>query len=176
VIPSIHQLPARPHNSVYVVSDHGKILARYDERMLSTTKITWMYTPGKEPVTFEVDGYRFGLALGLDVLFAEVFTEYDGLDVDGVLVSYASTGVSRNEHIAIQARGIAVTNTYWISLAAPANPGAGLESVVIDPRGTVVAEGPEDSTPGLAVTDLVQEDVTKVGRDFRRGARDRVTA
>src|SRR5512145_127574 len=28
--------------------------------------LTWMYIPGKEPVTFEVGGYRFGLALGLD--------------------------------------------------------------------------------------------------------------
>jgi hypothetical protein len=55
VIPSVHQLaaPNRPHNSMYVVSDQGKVVARYDERMLSTTKITWMYTPGKEPVTFE---------------------------------------------------------------------------------------------------------------------------
>ncbi len=91
VIPSVHQLPeARPHNSMYVVSDQGKVVARYDERTLSTTKVTWMYTPGKEPVTFEVDGFRFGLALGLDVLFPELFMEYDGLGADGVLVSYAT--------------------------------------------------------------------------------------
>ena len=106
VIPSVHPLPeARPHNSMYVVSDAGKVVTRYDERMLSTTKITWMYTPGTEPVTFEVDGYRFGLALGLDVLFPELFTEYDRLDVDAVLVSYASTGVGQNEHIGVQTRG-----------------------------------------------------------------------
>ena len=178
VIPSVHQLPApsRPHNSMYVVSDQGKVVTRYDERTLSTTKITWMYTPGKEPVTFEVDGYRFGLALGLDVLFPELFTEYDRLDVDGVLVSYSTAGVSGHEHIEVQARGTAVNNTYWISLAVPANPDGGLESGVVDPRGNLVAEGPADHTPGIAVTDLHHAEVTTIGREFRSRTRERISS
>jgi predicted amidohydrolase len=176
VIPSVHQLsaPTRPHNSMYVVSDQGKVVGRYDERMLSTTKITWMYTPGKEPVTFEVDGYRFGLALGLDVLFPELFTEYDRLDVDGVLVSYSTSGSSGNEVVPTHARGSAAMNTYWISLAVPANPAAGVASGVIDAHGTVVVEGPSDASPGIAVTDLQQVDVTTIGRDFRRRTRERI--
>ncbi|WP_433164443.1 carbon-nitrogen hydrolase family protein [Kribbella sp. CA-247076] len=176
VIPSVHQLPdgTRPHNSMYVVSDQGKVVARYDERMLSTTKITWMYTPGTEPVTFEVDGYRFGLALGLDVLFPELFTEYDRLEVDGVLVSYSTTGSSGNEVAPTHARGHASMNTYWVSFAVPANPTAGAESWLIDPRANVVAEGPADGTPGIAVTDLIRDDVTGIGREFRRRTRERV--
>jgi predicted amidohydrolase len=175
VIPSVHQQPeARPHNSMYVVSDQGKIVARYEERMLSTTKVTWMYTPGTKPVTFEVDGYRFGLALGLDVIFPELFTEYDKLGADCVLVSYASNGVARNEHIAVQARGIAAINTTWISLATAANPGAGLESSLIDPRGTVVAEASKDGTPGIAMTDLERADFSAIGREFRSRTRERV--
>jgi predicted amidohydrolase len=178
VIPSVHRLaePARPHSSMYVVSDQGEIVTRYDERMLSTTKVTWMYTPGDRPATFEVDGYRFGLACGLDVLFAELFTEYDRLEVDGVLVSYASTGVDNNEHAGVQARGHAVNNTYWISLAVPANPGAGLDSGISDPTGNWTIQGPVDSTPGIAVTDLHQADVTRIGRDFRRKTRDRINS
>jgi predicted amidohydrolase len=176
VIPSLHQLPAptRPYNSMYVVSDQGKVVGRYDERMLSTTKITWMYSPGKNPLTFEVDGYRFGLALGLDVLFPELFTEYDALDVDGVLTSYSTSGSAGNEVVPTHARGYAAMNTYWISLAVPANPAAGVVSHVIDPRGELVAEGPADSTPGIAVTDLTRADVTTIGRAFRRRARERV--
>jgi predicted amidohydrolase len=175
VMPSVHQLPApsRPYNSMYVVSDGGKVVARYDERMLSTTKITWMYTQGKEPVTFEVDGYRFGLALGLDVLFPELFTEFDRLDVDAVLVSYATSGSSRNETVPTQACGCAVANTYWISLAVPANSAAGVESGVIDPHGNWVVQCP-DSMPAIAVTDLHRVDVSLIGRDFRRRTRARV--
>jgi predicted amidohydrolase len=176
VIPSVHLLPApsRPHNSMYVVSDQGQVAARYDERALSTTKISWMYTPGKEPVTFEVDGYRFGLALGLDVLFPELFTAYDQLDVDAVLVSYATSGSSGNETVQTKARGCAAANTYWISLAVPANPTAGVESGVIDPHGNWAVEAPADGTPAIAVTDLHRVDVSQVGRGFRRRTRARM--
>lgn len=176
VIPSMDQLPTpnRPHNSMYIVSDQGKIAARYDERMLSTTKITWMYSPGKEPLTFEVDGYRFGLALGLDVLFPELFAEYDRLDVDAVLVSYSTSGSKGNETVPIQARGCAATNTYWISLAVPANPAAGVESGVIDPHGNWAVQGPADSTPAIAMTDMQRVEVSLIGRDFRRRTRARM--
>jgi hypothetical protein len=110
------------------------------------------------------------------VLFPELFTEYDRLDVDAVLVSYATTGVTQNEHIGVQVRGTASMNTYWISLAVPANPGAGLESGVADPIGNWVIRGPEDGTPGIAVTDLEKADVSQLGRDFRRRTRARVNS
>ncbi|TCC45498.1 carbon-nitrogen hydrolase family protein [Kribbella pittospori] len=175
VIPSVHQLPqTRPHNSTYVVSDQGKLVARYDERTLSTTKLTWMYTPGTQPVTFEVDGFRFGLALGLDVLFPELFTEYDGLGADGVLVSYATNRVAHHEHVAVQARGCAVNNTCWISFAVSANPDGGLASGVVDPRGEWVVQASEDGSPGLAVAEVRHSDVTQVGREFRRRTRERI--
>jgi predicted amidohydrolase len=178
VVPSVHRLPApdRPHNSMYVVSDQGKVVARYDERTLSTTKVTWMYSPGKQPVTFDVDGFRFGLALGLDVLFPELFTEYDQLGADGVLVSYATNGVSHHEHVAVQARGCAVNNTCWISFAVPANPAGGLESGVIDPRGQWVAQAPADGSPAIVLTDLHHAETTAIGREFRRRTRERVTS
>lgn len=178
VIPSVHRLPGidRPHNSMYVVSDQGKVVARYDERTLSTTKVTWMYTPGKQPVTFDVDGFRFGLALGLDVLFPELFTEYDQLGADGVLVSYATNGVSHHEHVAVQARGCAVNNTCWIGFAVSANPTGGLESGVIDPRGEWVVQAPADGSPAIVLTDLHHAETTTIGREFRRRTRERITS
>ncbi|MGW6196323.1 carbon-nitrogen hydrolase family protein [Kribbella sp. NPDC055110] len=177
VIPSVHQLPeGRPHNSMYVVSDQGKVVARYDERTLSTTKVTWMYTPGKQPVTFDVDGFRFGLALGLDVLFPELFVQYDELGADGVLVSYATNGVSGHEHVAVQARGCAVNNTSWISFAVGANPTGGLSSGVIDPRGEWVAQAPGDGSPAIALTDLHHAEPTRIGREFRRRTRERINS
>jgi predicted amidohydrolase len=174
VIPSVHRLPeARPHNSVYVVSDKGQVVARYDDRALSTTKVTWMYTPGTAPVTFEVDGYRFGLALGLDLLFPELFTEYDQLGVDAVLASYASTH-GPNKHIGIQACGTAANNTCWISLAVTANPQTGLVAGVADPRGEWVAQAPADGRPAIAVAEIQPDERTTVGRSFRQRTRERI--
>lgn len=174
VIPSVHPQPApsRPFNSVYVVSDQGAIVARYDERMLSTTKVSWMYAAGTQPVTFELDGYRFGLALGLDVLFPELFTQYDQLGVDAVLVSYASTGASK-EVVPIHTRGHAVTNTCWISFAAPANPASNVVSGVIDPHGTSIVECAAGSTPTVAATNIHRVEVSQIGRDFRSRTRAR---
>lgn len=174
VIHSIHRqpAPARPYNSMYIVSDQGKLVARYDERMLSTTKISWMYSAGSQPVTFEVDGYRFGVLLGLDVLFTELFTQYDQLDIDAILVSYGTTGPEKVA-VPIQVRGYAATNTCWISLAAPANPASNVVSGVIGPDGTAVVECPAGSTPTIAVTDLNRMEVSQIGRDFRRRTRAR---
>ncbi|GAA1575395.1 MULTISPECIES: carbon-nitrogen hydrolase family protein [Kribbella] len=177
VIPSVHQVPdARPYNSIYVVSDQGKTVARYDERTLSATKVNWMYSAGKEPVTFEVDGVRFGLALGLDVLFPELFTEYDRLGADVLLVSYASNGPDRHDHIEVQVRGAAANNTCWVSLAAAANPAAVLASGVADPRGQWLARCGEDGSPSVAVAELQDDERTKIGRDFRRRTRVRISS
>ena len=175
VIPSVHQVPdARPHNSVYVVSDQGKVVTRYDERTLSATKVNWMYSAGKEPVTFEVDGVRFGLALGLDVLFPELFTEYDRLGADVVLVSYASNGPDRHDHIEVQVRGAAANNTCWVSLAVAANPAANLASGIADPRGQWQAQCPVEGTPSVGVAELQDDGRAKIGRDFRQRTRERI--
>jgi hypothetical protein len=48
----------------------------YDERLLSNTRLSCMYTPGAGPVTFEVDGLRLGCAMGIEAHFPELFAEY----------------------------------------------------------------------------------------------------
>lgn len=98
---SVHQLtpPHRPYNSLYVISDRGKLITRYDERLLSNTKISFMYSPGTVPVTFEIDGFRFGCALGMEAHYPEIFMEYEKLNVDCVLFSTAGDGPSMPRHL-----------------------------------------------------------------------------
>ncbi|WP_198671483.1 carbon-nitrogen hydrolase family protein [Desertihabitans aurantiacus] len=176
VVPSVHPrpAPARPYNSVYVLSDRGTVAARYDERMLSTSKATWMYAAGAQPLTVDVDGFRLGFALGLDVLLPELFTGYDHLEVDAVLVSYATSGLTGNAHIGTRARGAAASHTCWVSLAVPADATSGLTSMVVDPVGEVVAEAPADGVPGLVLADLHRAEVIAAGRAFRRRSRERL--
>lgn len=91
VVGAPHPLSAgrRPHNSLYVFSDHGELVTRYDKRRLSMTEVTYMYTPGTDPIVFEVDEFRFGSVLCLETLFPELFVEYAAMDVDAVLLSSA---------------------------------------------------------------------------------------
>ncbi|WP_329348310.1 hypothetical protein OG226_07075 [Streptomyces sp. NBC_01261] len=77
VVASVHRLtgPNRPHNSLYVRSDRGEVVTRYDERLLSRTKVSYTYSPGVSPVTFDVDGTRFGCLLGREIHYPELFAK-----------------------------------------------------------------------------------------------------
>ncbi|MBE1610171.1 carbon-nitrogen hydrolase family protein [Actinopolymorpha pittospori] len=175
VLGSVHQLSGqdRPHNSMYVISDQGDVVARYDERTLSTTKITYMYTPGAAPVTFDVDGLRFGCALGMDSHFPELFMEYERLDVDVVLISTTGS-VPFSTMVANEALAHAATNSYWASLAVPAQHSPVAPSGVVPPDGEWVAQCDQDGSASLAVVDLghsTPDNVTNLARTWRRRTR-----
>lgn len=152
VIASVHRLtgPNRPHNSLYVVSDRGEVVTRYDERLLSKTKVSYMYSPGISPVTFDIDGVRFGCLLGMEIHYPELFAEYEQLDVDCVLLS--TTGVSPG-NAAAQAQGHAAVNSYWVSFSVPTQHSTA-PSGVIAPNGDWLERCPADGSPSVAVVNL----------------------
>jgi predicted amidohydrolase len=168
VLGSLHPLtpPHRPHNSLYVLSDRGTVATRYDERMLSNTKLRYMYTPGSAPVTFTVDGWRFGCALGMDVHFPELFLDYERRDVHGVLFGTHGPGAPDDPVMAVEAAGAAATNSFWVGYAGPAATVA--PSGIADPEGRWVARCSDAES--IAVADL--DPGTEAGRPWRRTARD----
>ncbi len=173
VLGSVHRLapPHRPHNSLYVISDRGTIATRYDERMLSSTKVNYLYTPGSVPVSFDVDGVRFGCALGMEATFPEVFLEYEPLDVDGVLFSTHGPGTpDNNGPFALQAQAHAASNSYWVSYAGTTQDAASASSGVISPDGEWIARCPRDATSSIAVADL-HTSAENRARSWRRTAR-----
>jgi predicted amidohydrolase len=173
VLGSVHQLtpPRRPHLSLYVISDEGRIATRYDERLLSNTKVSHMYTPGSAPVTFSVDGVRFGCALGMEATFPEVFLEYERLDVDCVLFStHGSPRPRNNGPFALQARALAAANSYWVSYSGTAQDAPNAPSGVISPDGDWLTRCPADPVTALATTDL-RLDAENYARPWRRIAR-----
>ena len=170
VFGSVHRLspPRRPHSSLYVVSDRGELVTRYDERMLSNTKISFMYTPGSIPVTFEVDGLRFGCALGMESHFPEIFIDYERLDVDCVLFS-------TNSHVdgpafAVEMQGHAASNNYWASFSMPAQHSLTAPSGIVAPGGRWAAQCPADGTASIAVVDI-DDNPGDLARPWRRKAR-----
>jgi len=175
VLGSVHRLtaPNRPHNSLYVIDDCGEVVTRYDERMLSNTKVLFMYAPGVQPVMFDVDDVRFGCLLGIEVHFPELFAEYERQDVDCVLLS--TTGGSPGD-FATQARGHAAGFSYWVSFSVPAQHSETAPAGIISPAGQWLARCPAAATPSIAVVDLdrsapnVEEAVSKA-RPWRRKVR-----
>ncbi|MFE7834735.1 carbon-nitrogen hydrolase family protein [Streptomyces sp. NPDC057474] len=149
---SIHPLtaPNRPHNSLYVVSDTGQLVTRYDKRLLSHTEATYMYTPGTAPTVFEIDGIRFGVALCIEAHFPELFAEYELLDINCLLLSVMVDDPMR----AVIAQAYAALYGYWIGYAIPAQYSATVPSGIVAPGGRWLARCPDDNRPALAVTDI----------------------
>ena len=146
VIGAPHRLSEghRPHNRRSVVSDTGELLTRYDKRRLSAGEITYLYTPGTEATVVEVDGYRLGFALCLEILFPELFVDYAAADVDAVLVSSAA-----DPKFAALAQSHALMNMISVGLAFPADPGERVRSGVCDWTGWLARC--EAGRPGVAI-------------------------
>jgi predicted amidohydrolase len=172
VFGSVHQLtqPHRPHNSLYVVSDRGELVTRYDERMLSNTKVSFMYTPGKIPVTFEIDGLRFGCALGMETHYPEIFVEYERLDVDCVLFSTTGETPINAPAFAAEVQGHAASNACWVSFSAHAPQSLAAPAAIAAPDGRWAARCPADGTPAIVVFDI-SSDPGDPARPWRRTAR-----
>ncbi len=176
VFGSLHPLtpPRRPHNSLYVISPKGAVATRYDKRFLSNTEISWMYTPGTEPVVFEAEGLRFGCALCIEVHFPEVFAEYERLDAECVLVSVMVDDPVRP----LIAQAYAALHSYWVGYSTPAQYSQSAPAGIVAPGGHWIARCPANGQPAVTVADLDLNsqdpdiDVAlRLARPWRRSAR-----
>jgi predicted amidohydrolase len=138
--------PHRPHNSLYVVSDAGSVVGRYDKQFCSNAEIEDWYSPGAEPLVFEVDGFKFGAALCIEIFFPDLFAAYERLGVDCVLFSTSGSGPAMK----LLARAHAATNNYWMSLSCWARSD-GETATLIGPDGEPFAESPSEGGEGLAI-------------------------
>lgn len=133
VLGSAHPLtpPNWPHNSLYIVSDQGEIVTRYDKRICSFTEVSHFYTAGYEPVIFDVDGFRFGCIICVEINFPELFIEYGRLNVDCILLS----AFPEDEIFYLKAQAYAAIHNCWISLSVPSDRAHLMQSTLIAPNG-----------------------------------------
>ncbi|TCO61996.1 putative amidohydrolase [Actinocrispum wychmicini] len=152
VFGSIHRLSGanRPHNSLYVVSDRGKLVGRYDKRYLSHSEISYLYTPGVAPLVFEVDGFRFGCVLCIEVKFPELFAEYEDLSVDCVLAS----AMAEDAPMSVVAQAYGAIYNYWVGYSVPAQFSATAPAGLVAPGGRWIGRCNSDGQPGLAVAEV----------------------
>ncbi|MFI1530815.1 carbon-nitrogen hydrolase family protein [Streptomyces griseus] len=149
---SLHPLtpPNRPHNSLFIVSDRGKLVGRYDKRFLSHTEVSYLYTPGREPLVFEVGGIQIGCALCVEANFPPLFAEYERLGIDCLLLSVMVDDAPR----ARVAQAYATLFCYWIGYAVPAQFSTTVPSGIVAPGGRWLAQCPADGQAALAVADI----------------------
>jgi predicted amidohydrolase len=144
----------RPHNSLYAISDAGRLVGRYDKRLCSYNEITSWYSPGFEPLAFDVDGFRFGCALCIEINFPEIFLDYRADGVDCVLFS----SFSEDPVFDVIARGHAAANSFWISVSVPSQCAQAMPAGVIGPHGIRLAGCPAENRPAVVCVDLDRTD------------------
>jgi predicted amidohydrolase len=158
VVGSSHPLtpPNRPHNSLYVISDRGALAGRYDKRLLSHNEVTRWYAPGDGALTFDVEGFRFGCALCIEIQFPELFVDYAHRGVDAVLLST----FSKNPMFATQAQGHAACGAFWLGFAAPAQFSGAAPSGLVGPNGSWIVQVQGDGASAIVVADLDRDSET----------------
>jgi deaminated glutathione amidase len=103
VLGAAHRLSGRhrPHNSLYVIDNNGRLRDRYDKMFctgvarsnnhngpLGRSHDLTHYSPGDHFVTFQVRGVRVGLQICHDFRYPELYRRYKRLGVQVILHSY----------------------------------------------------------------------------------------
>lgn len=176
-----HPTPSnRPMLSLLVIDGSGAVRARYDERLLSRTKRSYMYEAGVDGVTFEIDGVTFGCLSGLEGLFGDLVSDYEAAGVDVVLYSTSGPADPGAElSLADSAAVAARQNGLWVSYAVHADKAPDAPSGVVAPDGRWVSRCVPTAEPDVVAIDVARQHENPA-REWRREMlathRDRRTA
>jgi predicted amidohydrolase len=95
VLGSAHRLtaPHKPHNSLYIIDDRGRIVDRYDKMFCAgdlseETGDLAHYSPGVHFSVFTIKGVRCGALICHDYRYPELYREYKRRGVQLMLHSY----------------------------------------------------------------------------------------
>lgn len=102
--------------------------------------------------------------------YAEIFGDYERLDVDCVLFSTTGDLVSAAPPFAAEVLGHAASNAFWVSYSAHAPQSTAIPAGIAAPDGKWSALCPTNGEPAIAVTD-VRIDPAHPARPWRRTAR-----
>ncbi len=169
---STHRLSAghKPHNSVYVIDAHGKIVDRYDKRFctgLNARRQPTMdlahYSPGNRFVTFRVKGITCGVLICYDYRFPELYRHYRNLGVNILLQSFhnARSSVVADPKYNIWKTIVPATmacraaeNHFWVSANNSTAKPSRWPSFAVRPDGQIVGRL-KLHKPGVLITDMV---------------------
>jgi deaminated glutathione amidase len=77
VLGSAHYIDSivKPTNCLYIISDKGEIVDRYDKSMLTDGDLNF-YTPGNHITTININGFECGILICYDSCFPEMYNIY----------------------------------------------------------------------------------------------------
>jgi deaminated glutathione amidase len=150
VLGSTHRLAGehKPHNSLYVINDHGRLITRYDKLFCcgrgepEPTEDLAHYSPGSQFITFDCRGVQVGMLICHDFRYPELYREYKRRKVDLMLHSYHNADMAQDKlayyqkQVTFTMQAAAASNFLWISANNSSAPAA-WPSFVVNPAGLV---------------------------------------
>jgi predicted amidohydrolase len=135
--------PNKPHNSLYLINDAGRIVDRYDKRFCTPGDLRRM-TPGSRFVNYTIKGVKCSLLICFDLRFPELYRPLYKQGVKCVFQSFYNArqqGPSVHTHIMRQTMQCrAATNYFWISCANSSGYYSPYPSCFIQPDGKIVKQ------------------------------------
>ncbi len=171
----------KPFNSLFLISSEGKILHRYDKRLLfemDEGKEEKYYLLGKTAVIFQLNGIRCGLLICHEWRYTELYREYKSMGVELVFQSfydrvlnieeYQKSGIDQEKLLTGTMMGNAANNHLWISASNTSKKESCLPSMVIQPDGRLKSKLKRNRT-GVLITEIDMDqkfdDPSKYWRD-----------
>lgn len=112
VLGSTHRLSGehRPHNSLYIIDDRGRIVERYDKRFCAgdaspnpRSGDLGNYTPGNHFTLFTINGVTCGALICHDYRYPELYREYKRLGAQVIFHSFHAGGIAPERMRAMRA-------------------------------------------------------------------------
>ncbi len=109
ILGSTHRLTGqhKPHNSLYIISDRGELVDRYDKMFCTGGRSgrsgeLLHYTPGNHFSVFDIRGVHCGAIICHEYRYPELYREYKGKGVDLMFHSYHAANIGQKRYRAMQ--------------------------------------------------------------------------
>jgi predicted amidohydrolase len=140
----------KPLNCLYVISNEGKIVDRYDKSMLTKGDLNF-YTPGDHITILDLKGYRIGFLICYDSCFPEMYNIYRNNGVKIMLHSFYNAHhpgkTILDEVIPAEIRVRASDNLMWVLASNSSGFYSSWPSCIARPDGSL--ESLERGIPGI---------------------------
>ncbi len=172
---------AKPFNCLWIINDRGKIIDRYDKRLLfgkDNEQEHFYYQSGERFVQFELNGIKCGLLICHEWRYPELYREHMKMGTELLFQSWYDGNLSKKSYltdgkelgtlITGTVRGNAANNYLWISASNTSKAESSFASFLARPDGRIVHQLKRNVTSILiSRIDFTQEyvDPSRSGRE-----------
>jgi len=169
VLGSAHYLcpEEKPTNCLYIISDKGEIVDRYDKSMCTAGDLK-VYTPGNHLVTIDLKGIRCGFLICYDSCFPEMYNVYRHRGVELMFHSFYNARhggkTILDEIIPAEIRVRASDNLMWVVANNSSAEYSSWPTCIARPDGSL--ESLERGVPGILYRTFPDKKVTDEFRSW----------